>query len=70
MIGIDGILTCKYNICRYVLFCYDMYDVQFQTCSESVTSVQGGIVGAAGYDEIVCSTYAGKHTGLIRIIVF
>lgn len=31
----------------------------FQTCNESITSVQGGIVASAGYDEIVCSTYAG-----------
>ncbi|XP_046582061.1 Bardet-Biedl syndrome 7 protein homolog isoform X2 [Haliotis rubra] len=29
------------------------------TCSESVTSVQGGVVTTPGYDEIVCSTYAG-----------
>lgn len=29
------------------------------TCTESVTSVQGGIVGNAGYDEIVASTYTG-----------
>ncbi|XP_063422996.1 Bardet-Biedl syndrome 7 protein homolog isoform X1 [Mytilus trossulus] len=29
------------------------------TLSESVTSVQGGCVATPGYDEIVCSTYAG-----------
>ncbi|WAQ99051.1 BBS7-like protein [Mya arenaria] len=34
------------------------------TCSESVTSVQGGILGSAGYDEIVCTTYAGWVFGL------
>ncbi|XP_052252267.1 Bardet-Biedl syndrome 7 protein homolog isoform X2 [Dreissena polymorpha] len=34
------------------------------TCSESITSVQGGILGTAGYDEIVCSTYAGWVMGL------
>ncbi|XP_052251005.1 Bardet-Biedl syndrome 7 protein homolog isoform X10 [Dreissena polymorpha] len=34
------------------------------TCSESITSVQGGILGTAGYDEIVCSTYAGWVLGL------
>ena len=28
--------------------------------SDSITSVQGGVVSNAGYDEIVCSTYAGK----------
>ncbi|XP_074649766.1 BBSome complex member BBS7-like [Tubulanus polymorphus] len=33
-------------------------------CSESVTSVQGGIVASAGYDEIICSTYAGWIMGL------
>ena len=30
-----------------------------QTCTESVTSVQGGVVSTPGYDEIICSTYAG-----------
>ncbi|XP_060601022.1 Bardet-Biedl syndrome 7 protein homolog isoform X2 [Ruditapes philippinarum] len=34
------------------------------TCSESITSVQGGIVASGGYDEIVCSTYAGWILGL------
>ncbi|ESP04393.1 hypothetical protein LOTGIDRAFT_223884 [Lottia gigantea] len=34
------------------------------TCSESVTSVQGGIISSSGYDEIVCSTYAGWVFGL------
>ncbi|XP_046325809.1 Bardet-Biedl syndrome 7 protein homolog isoform X2 [Haliotis rufescens] len=34
------------------------------TCSESVTSVQGGVVTTPGYDEIVCSTYAGWVFGL------
>ncbi|PVD34246.1 hypothetical protein C0Q70_05514 [Pomacea canaliculata] len=34
------------------------------TCSESVNSVQGGVVSTAGYDEIVCSTYAGWVYGL------
>ena len=33
--------------------------VVMQVCSESVTSVQGGIVATPGYDEVVCSTYAG-----------
>ncbi|KAK7097977.1 BBSome complex member BBS7-like isoform X1 [Littorina saxatilis] len=34
------------------------------TCAESVTSVQGGVVSAAGYEEIVCATYAGWVLGL------
>nr|XP_053649854.1 Bardet-Biedl syndrome 7 protein-like [Cherax quadricarinatus] len=33
-------------------------------CSESVTSVQGAIVGNAGYDEIVASTYTGWIFGV------
>ncbi|XP_042226350.1 Bardet-Biedl syndrome 7 protein homolog isoform X2 [Homarus americanus] len=33
-------------------------------CSESVTSVQGGVVGNAGYDEIVASTYTGWIFGV------
>lgn len=32
----------------------------FQQLSESVTAVQGGVIATQGYDEIVCSTYAGK----------
>ncbi|XP_041358571.1 Bardet-Biedl syndrome 7 protein homolog isoform X2 [Gigantopelta aegis] len=34
------------------------------TCSESVTSVQGGVVSSPGYDEIICTTYAGWVFGL------
>ncbi|KAJ8298389.1 hypothetical protein KUTeg_024920 [Tegillarca granosa] len=34
------------------------------TCSESITAIQGGVVGTGGYDEIVCSTYAGWVLGL------
>ncbi|XP_064637282.1 Bardet-Biedl syndrome 7 protein homolog isoform X2 [Lineus longissimus] len=33
-------------------------------CSESVTAVQGGVVASAGYDEVICSTYAGWVLGL------
>ncbi|XP_061189104.1 Bardet-Biedl syndrome 7 protein homolog isoform X3 [Saccostrea echinata] len=32
--------------------------------SESVTSVQGGVIATQGFDEIVCSTYAGWVLGL------
>ena len=35
-----------------------------QSTSESVTSICGGCVGAAGYDEIVMSTYSGWVMGL------
>ena len=31
-----------------------------QACTESITSIQGGVVGASGYDEIVAATYAGE----------
>ncbi|CAE1234860.1 BBS7 [Acanthosepion pharaonis] len=34
------------------------------TCNESITSIQGGIVGSPGYPEIVCSTYPGIVSGL------
>ena len=33
----------------------------FQNCGESVNSVEGGMVGNAGFDEIVASTYTGNH---------
>ncbi|XP_056011341.1 Bardet-Biedl syndrome 7 protein homolog isoform X4 [Ostrea edulis] len=32
--------------------------------SESVTAVQGGVIATQGYDEIVCSTYAGWISAL------
>ncbi|XP_072040568.1 BBSome complex member BBS7-like [Amphiura filiformis] len=35
-----------------------------QTLSESVSSVQGGVVASAGYDEIIACTYAGWIQGL------
>ncbi len=35
-----------------------------QTTSESVTSVCGGCVGTAGYDEVIMSTYSGWVMGL------
>lgn len=33
-------------------------------CGESITSVQGGVVGTAGYDEILVTTYSGWVMGL------
>ena len=34
-----------------------------QTLSESVSSIQGGVVNSSGFDEVVACTYAGKkHT--------
>ncbi|CAI9732051.1 Bardet-Biedl syndrome 7 protein homolog isoform X1 [Octopus vulgaris] len=33
-------------------------------CTESITSIQGGVVSAANYPEIVCSTYPGIVSGL------
>ncbi|CAL4090214.1 unnamed protein product, partial [Meganyctiphanes norvegica] len=39
--------------------------LRFSTaCNESITSIQGGIVGNAGYDEIIGSTYTGWVFGL------
>ena len=35
------------------------YKLCGQSCSESLTSVQGGFVSTQEYSEIVCSTYAG-----------
>ena len=32
--------------------------------SESITSVSGGCVSSAGYDEVVAATYAGWVVGL------
>jgi hypothetical protein len=34
--------------------------------AEGITSIQGGCIGTAGYDEIVVSTYNGKQ----KIILF
>ena len=30
------------------------------SCGESITAVEGGIVGTAGYEEVVAATYTGK----------
>jgi hypothetical protein len=31
-----------------------------QSCNESITSINGGVVGNAGYEEVVVSTYTGN----------
>jgi len=36
-------------------------------CSESVTSIEGGVVSHQGYEEIVASTYTGKIFGLSSV---
>ena len=36
----------------------------FQNCGESVSSVEGGIVGSPGFDEIIATTYTGWVFGL------
>ncbi|GAB1601669.1 Bardet-Biedl syndrome 7 protein homolog isoform X2 [Argonauta hians] len=33
-------------------------------CTESITSIQGGVVSTAGYPEIVCATYPGWVIGM------
>ncbi|RZF38664.1 hypothetical protein LSTR_LSTR003470 [Laodelphax striatellus] len=39
------------------------------TCNESVTSVQGGVLGNTGCDEIVATTYTGWFFGLTTAVV-
>ncbi|KAJ8878257.1 hypothetical protein PR048_018834 [Dryococelus australis] len=39
------------------------------TCSESITSIQGGVVGSPGCDEIVAATYTGWIFGLTTELV-
>lgn len=34
----------------------------FQNCGESVTSVQGGVLGTPGFEEIVATTYSGMES--------
>ena len=46
-----------------------MFDLLLQTCNESVTSIQGGVVSSPGYDEIICTTYAGKYISVYIIKV-
>ena len=43
--GFIGIYFCAFSV---------------QNCGESISSVEGGVVGSAGYDEIIASTYTGK----------
>ena len=38
--------------------------LSFQNCGESVSSVEGGVVGSAGFDEIIATTYTGWVFGL------
>ena len=35
-----------------------------QNCGESVSTIEGGVVGSGGYDEIMASTYTGWIFGL------
>jgi Bardet-Biedl syndrome 7 protein len=35
------------------------------SCNESITSVNGGVVGNAGYEEVVASTYTGFVFGMV-----
>lgn len=37
-----------------------LFNKFFQNCGESVTSIYGGVVGSAGYDELLVTTYTGK----------
>ncbi|XP_047121866.1 Bardet-Biedl syndrome 7 protein homolog isoform X3 [Schistocerca piceifrons] len=39
------------------------------TCNESITSVQCGVLGSAGYDEIVVTTYTGWLFGLTTEVI-
>ncbi|KAJ4432478.1 hypothetical protein ANN_21097, partial [Periplaneta americana] len=39
------------------------------SCNESVTSIQGGVVGNAGYEEVVASTYTGWIFGLTTEVI-
>ncbi len=39
----------------------------FQNCGESVTSVEGGVVGTVGYEEIIATTYTGNIVQKCRV---
>lgn len=38
-----------------------------QNCGECVTSVEGGVVGNAGFEEILATTYTGIHIFLFTL---
>ena len=38
--------------------------MSWQNCGESVNSVEGGVVGNAGFEEILATTYTGWCFGL------
>jgi len=42
----------------YLVFFISLFFLQ--SCNESITSVNGGVVGNAGYEEVVASTYTGN----------
>lgn len=57
------VLSCKYKY-KYI-YCI----AYFQNCGESVTAVQGGVIGNQGYDEILVSTYTGRIFGLTTEVI-
>lgn len=38
------------------------------SCGESVTSVEGGVVGNQGYEEVVAATYTGKVQSVTNLM--
>lgn len=63
--------VCVIVLHHLIFFVFTPVSFFFQACNESVTSVQGGVVGNTGYDEIVASTYTGKtvHRFLMNSII-
>ena len=52
----------------FLFIYYDLTNFSYllilQNCGESVSSVEGGVVGSAGFDEIIATTYTGWVFGL------
>ena len=34
--------------------------LSFQNCGESISSIEGGVIGTPGYEEIIATTYTGE----------
>ena len=51
----------KYIHVPWMHVCTDGFNFfTLQNCGESVSSVEGGVVGSSGFDEVIASTYTGN----------
>ena len=42
------------------------FDIHAQVFNESITSIDGGVVGSSNYEEVTIATYSGRVFGLTQ----